>query len=43
MNDMHQIPVKRDLSPTPEAWPFSSARWYAARKSVGVTLSHIDE
>ena len=43
LNYMHQNPVKRDLSPTPEAWPFSSARWYAARKSVGVTLSHIDE
>ena len=38
-----RVALKRDLSPTPEAWPFSSARWYAARKSVGVALSHIDE
>ena len=43
LNDMHQNSVKRDLAPTPEAWPFSSARWYSARKSVGVTLAHIDE
>ena len=43
LNYMHQNPVQRDLAPTPEAWPFSSARWYSARKSVGVTLAHIDE
>ena len=43
LNYMHQNPVKRELAPTAEAWQFSSARWYAARKSVGVTLSHIDE
>ncbi len=43
LNYMHQNPVKRNLAATPEAWPFGSARWYAAGKSVGVTMSHIDE
>ncbi len=40
---MHNNPVKRQLAATPEDWAFSSARWYAHRQSVGVTLTHIDE
>lgn len=43
LNYMHQNPVKRQLAATPEAWPFSSARWYSARKTVGVTMTHLDE
>ena len=40
---MHDNPVKRGLATTPEEWAFSSARWYSNRRSVGVTLTHIDE
>ena len=40
---MHDNPVKRGLATTPEEWAFSSARWYSNRRSVGVTLMHIDE
>jgi len=40
---MHRNPVERGLCEQPEDWPFSSARWYALLRSVGVTLTHIDE
>ena len=40
---MHQNPVARELVASPTEWACSSARWYASRRSVGVTLTHIDE
>ena len=39
---MHRNPVDRGLCRRSEDWPYSSARWYASRRSVGVTLTHID-
>ncbi len=40
---MHENPVKRGLITNAEDWAFSSARWYSNRRSVGVTLTHLDE
>lgn len=40
---MHKNPVERRLCLAPCDWTYSSARWYADRRSVGVTLTHIDE
>jgi putative transposase len=43
LNYMHENPRRRGLVTRAEDWPYSSARWYAYRKSVGVTLTHIDD
>ena len=38
---MHGNPVKAGLVDEPVDWPYSSARWYFLRKSVGVEISAI--
>ena len=38
MDYMHNNPVKAGLVDNPVDWPYSSARWYLLRKSVGVTI-----
>jgi len=35
---MHENPVKADLVDHPGDWPWSSARWYLQRKSVGLPI-----
>jgi putative transposase len=37
---MHNNPVKAGLVQHPQDWPYSSARWYLMRKSVGVPISY---
>jgi len=36
---IHNNPVRADLVATPIDWRWSSARWYAARRSVGVPIA----
>lgn len=38
---MHNNPVKAGLVDNPVDWPYSSARWYFLRKSVGVDIDAI--
>ncbi|MGV8074548.1 MAG: transposase [Syntrophobacteraceae bacterium] len=38
---MHNNPVKAGLVHNPVDWPYSSARWYLLRKSVGVAIDAI--
>ena len=38
---MHGNPVKAGLVDKPVDWPYSSARWYFLRKSVGVDINGI--
>jgi putative transposase len=35
---LHRSPVRAGLADRPEAWPWSSARWYLLGKSVGMPI-----
>ena len=35
---IHANPVRRGLVPTPEDWPWSSARWYAGQRDVPLRI-----
>ena len=39
---MHENPVRAGLVSRPCDWPFSSARWYEQRRSVGVPIRWIE-
>lgn len=42
LNYMHLNPVRAGLAKRAADWPWSSARWYLDRRSVGVDLQWID-
>ncbi|MFO1091758.1 MAG: transposase [Planctomycetaceae bacterium] len=42
LNYMHMNPVRASLVQTPGEWKWSSARWYAERKSVGVPIRWVE-
>jgi putative transposase len=42
LNYMHLNPVRAGLVESAVDWPWSSARWYEARRSVGVPIQWID-
>ena len=42
LNYMHMNPVRAGLVETPTEWRWSSARWYAERRTVGVPIQWVD-
>ena len=42
LNYMHENPMRKGLAAQATDWKWSSARWYAWRKSVGVPIQWVE-